>query len=156
MIIDSISNLKNYFYLPRGFQESFAFLKRDNLHLLAEGWHNVDGGCIRAGVSNGPGRERTKARLEAHRNHVDLQLILSGADRMGWKPRGICSMPHGKYDSESDVEFFDDEPEFWFELKADRFVIFFPEDAHMPQVCVGPIHKIVVKLPTDSLAIPTS
>lgn len=63
-------------------------------------------------------------------------------------------MPHGGYDNEKDVEFFDDDPEFWFKLEAGMFAIFFPEDAHMPQICRGPIHKVVVKLPIHALQVP--
>jgi YhcH/YjgK/YiaL family protein len=154
MIIDSILNLGNYLHLEGGFRESFDFLKRKDLQRLPEGWHEVGEGPIRAGVTNGPGRQRRGARLETHRKHVDLQFILSGTDRMGWKPRVSCRMPHGGYDNDKDVEFFDDDPEFWFKLEAGMFAIFFPEDAHMPQICRGPIHKVVVKLPTHALQVP--
>lgn len=154
MIIDSILNLGNYLHLEGGFRESFEFLTSERLNHLPEGWHDVDGVEIRAGISNGPGREKSGARLETHRKHLDLQFILGGTDRMGWKPRSACKVPVGDYDEDRDVEFFEDEPEFWFELGTGMFVIFFPEDAHMPQICDGPIHKVVVKLPVHGVQIP--
>jgi len=147
MIIDSIENLDRYRLWENGFREAVDFLCAKEINTLAQGWHIVSPDGIRASVSAGHGRRRQGSRLETHRTHIDLQLILSGTDRMGWKPRSACRTRHGDYDDNADVEFFDDEPELWFKLQAGMFVIFFPEDAHMPQICGGMIHKVVVKLP---------
>ena len=147
MIIDSIENIERYLPLGNGLREAVDFLRREEIHTLPPGWHEVVPDSMRASVSNGPGRKRRGSRLETHRQHIDLQLILSGTDRMGWKPRSTCRTPPGEYDETADVEFYDDEPDLWFKLQPGMFVIFFPEDAHMPQICTGPIHKVVVKLP---------
>jgi biofilm protein TabA len=147
MIIDTIENFQRYCTGENHFGKAFDFLFRKDISTLPDGWHPVAPGCMRAGISNGPGRERHGANLESHRNHIDLQFILHGVDRMGWKPRASCHLKHGDYDSENDVEFFQEDPDMWLEIQAGMFVIFFPEDAHMPQIGSGRIHKVVVKIP---------
>jgi YhcH/YjgK/YiaL family protein len=65
---------------------------------------------------------------------------------MGWKPKLLCKQPTQEYDQKSDVQFFADKPDAWFTTKNGAFAIFFPEDAHMPLISPGQIHKIVVKV----------
>ena len=154
MIIDSIENFDRYRLWEDGFRESVDFLSGREIHTLPQGWHDVSSDSIRASISKGQGRRRRCARLETHRKHIDLQFILSGTDRIGWKPRSACRKRHGEYDDNADVEFFDDEPDLWFKLQSGMFVIFFPEDAHMPQICTGLIHKVVVKLPIRGIRSP--
>jgi len=147
MIIDSIENIERYLPLKIGLREAVDFLRCQEIDTLHQGWHEVVPDSMRASVSNGPGRKRHDSRLETHRKHIDLQLILNGSDRIGWKPRSSCLTKIGEYDDSADVEFYDDDPDLWFKLQSGMFVIFYPEDAHMPQICNGPIHKVVFKLP---------
>ena len=150
MIIDSIENVEPYRNWSNSFRDGFDFLLRKDIASLAEGWQSVGTGDIRAAFSHTPGRKRRDAKLESHRKHIDIQFILGGTDRMGWRPRTTCHTIHKAYDSATDVEFLEEDPELWFKLKPGMFVIFFPEDAHMPQVCSGMIHKVVVKIPVSS------
>ncbi len=90
-------------------------------------------------------RRRDKAKLETHRRYIDIQLTVTGADDIGWKPAARCSSYDQEYDDEKDVAFFSDEPDVWVTTSPGRFGIFFPEDAHAPLGGTGPIHKIVVK-----------
>lgn len=154
MIIDSIENIDSYRLWGNGFREAVDFLCDKEINALAQGWHTVSPDGIRAAVSDGHGRRRQGSRLETHRKHIDMQLILGGTDRIGWKPGSACRTRHGDYDENADVEFFDEEPDLWFKLRAGMFVIFFPEDAHMPQICSGIIHKVVVKLPIPEVLKP--
>jgi YhcH/YjgK/YiaL family protein len=65
---------------------------------------------------------------------------------MGWKPASACSQPTREYDQKADIQFFADEPDAWLATESGAFAIFFPEDAHMPLISQGQIHKVVVKV----------
>jgi beta-galactosidase beta subunit len=43
-------------------------------------------------------------------------------------------------------QFFTDPPEAWLPVHNGTFAIFFPEDAHLPLISPGQIHKVVVKV----------
>ncbi len=140
-----MDNWERYAALHPGFPAAFEFLKRRDLADLSAGRHPLDGERLYALVVQEDGRGRDKAKLEIHRRYIDIQLTVTGADDIGWKPTAICSGYDQEYDDEKDVAFFSDEPDVWVTTSPGRFGIFFPEDAHAPLGGTGPIHKIVVK-----------
>ncbi|MBU1001406.1 MAG: YhcH/YjgK/YiaL family protein [Proteobacteria bacterium] len=149
MILDVLENLPQYFSLSEGFEKTAKFLASQDLDIIAAGRHEIDGESAFAMVSRNTGRPRDGARLEAHRQYIDIQIVLAGHDNIGWKPVSQCSQPDGQYIEERDVRFYLDEPEIWLPLTPGRFAIFFPEDAHLPSVSSGPLDKLVVKVAVD-------
>lgn len=149
MILDILENAHQYQSLNTRFENAIDFLLRSDLKELAEDTYEIDGKNIYAMVSKDPGRQKEDALLEAHEKYVDIQLVLEGTDTMGWKPKSACVKPTMAYDSEKDVILFDDEPDAWLATSPGAFAIFFPEDAHMPLIAPGQLHKVVVKIAVD-------
>lgn len=145
MIVDVLENARCYLTLNRGFAKAIDFLLRPDLKQLPAGKHEIDGENVYAIVSRNPGRRKEEALLETHEKYIDIQLVLAGTDRMGWKPKSLCKHPSGVYDQKNDVQFFADEPDVWLAAESGMFAIFFPDDAHMPQISEGLLHRIVVK-----------
>lgn len=146
MILDIVENLPQYLPLAKGLEKAFEFLACQNLERLAVGRHEIDAERVYAMVFKNVGRSREGARLEAHRKYIDIQVVLNGLDNIGWRSIAQCSEPAGDYVEERDVRFYADEPDVWLSVKSGSFVIFFPEDAHMPTISSEAIHKIVVKV----------
>jgi biofilm protein TabA len=146
MILDILENAHRYLPMNKGFTKAIEFLLRPDLKELAVGKYDIDGERVYAVVSNDPGRRKEAALLETHEKYIDIQLVLAGTDEMGWKPKSLCNRPSGEYDPKSDVQFFADEPDTWLSTKNGMFAIFFPEDAHMPLISSGQLHKVVVKI----------
>ena len=146
MILDALKNARLYLALNKGFAGAMEFLLRPDLKELPIGKYEIDGDRVYAMVSKDPGRRREEALLEAHERYIDIQLVLAGTDDMGWKPKSLCRQPSGAYDREGDIRFFVDEPDAWLSVRSGAFVIFYPEDAHMPLISSGQLHKIVVKV----------
>jgi len=151
MILDILENADRYLIMHKGFAKAIEFLLRPDLKELPVGRYEIDGDRVYAMVSHGPGRRKEDALLETHEKYIDVQLVLAGTDTMGWKPKSSCKQPSGEYDHKSDVQFFADEPDVWLSIESGAFAIFFPEDAHMPLISSGQIHKVVVKI----AAVPT-
>lgn len=149
MILDTLENAHRYLPLNKGFQKAIEFLMRLDLKDLPVDTYEIDGGRVYAMVSKDPGRRKEDALLEIHKKYIDIQLVLAGTDEMGWKPILSCKHPRGEYKKESDVLFYEDEPETWLPIESGFFVIFFPEDAHMPMISSGQLHKVVVKVAVD-------
>jgi biofilm protein TabA len=146
MILDVLENAHRYLILNKGFAKAFEFLSRLDLKELPVDKYEIDGNLIYALVAIDPGREKEDAQLETHEKYIDIQLILEGIDKMGWRPKASCKLPSGEYDQEMDLQFFADEPEAWLSTRSGAFAIFFPEDAHMPLISSGELHKVVVKI----------
>lgn len=102
-------------------------------------------------VAREPGRKKEDALLETHDKYTDIQLVLAGTDTMGWKPKVLCKQPYGEYDQETDLHSFVDKPDAWLTTKPGTFAVFFPEDAHLPLISIGQLHKVVVKVKLDAI-----
>ena len=146
MILDVLENAHRYLALHNGFAKAFEFLMLSDLKELPVDKYEIDGERVYGIVSKDPGRKKEDALLETHEKYIDIQLVLAGTDDMGWKPKSSCKHPSAEYDQKTDIQFFTDEPDAWLSTESGAFAIFFPEDAHMPLISLGQIHKVVVKV----------
>lgn len=146
MILDVLDNCDAYAALNPHFATAFAFLRRPDLAELAEGRHEVDGDNVYAVVAKGIGRKPEDALIETHDNYIDIQFVLKGTDRMGWKPRKDLGSETEASDPRNDVAFYEDTPTVWTEVTPGMFAIYFPDDAHMPMISDGDLHKVIMKV----------
>ena len=149
MIVDKLHNAESYYDMHPAFEKAFAFLRQDGLAELPVDRYEIDGDRLFCMISKGPGRSRSEAKLEAHREYVDIQYVITGMDEMGFKPTVDCKLIDASYDADKDIEFFKDQPDSWTSVLAGSFVIFFPQDAHAPLVSSGEIHKAVLKVAVE-------
>ena len=92
---------------------------------------------------------REKATLEAHRRFIDIQVPLKRTESMGWVP--VCSLKHPResYNADSDIAFFGDSAHSIVHVKVGQLAIFFPEDAHAPNIGLGNHRKLIIKVPVE-------
>lgn len=146
MILDTIQQSARYLTLNPGFAAAFAFLRRPDLMELPVGRYEIDGDRVYALVQRQPGRSRESGKLEAHQAYIDIQVVLGGVDTMGWRSTPTCVEVTLPYTVDKDVMLFTDQPTAWTAVGPGEFAIFFPEDAHLPLISDGELHKVVVKV----------
>ena len=144
MILDNLDESHRYVSLHPLFADAFAYLARADLRAMPAGRHDVDGRMY-VKIDDVEGRGREGARLEAHREYIDIQFTISGDEEIGWKALAGCGP--APFDTAADVGFFDDRAESWFAVRPGQFTIFFPGDAHAPLAGHGPVKKAIVKVP---------
>jgi YhcH/YjgK/YiaL family protein len=149
MILDELKSTDRYLSLNNHFASAFDFLLSTDLKELPVGRFEIDGDQVYAMVQNVQGRSREESTLESHKRYIDIQLVLDGSEGMGWKSLSSCEQLVVEYNDDKDVQRFSDEPDTILKLKAGQYAIFFPEDAHMPLLGSGEIHKVVIKVATD-------
>ncbi|MDX8386828.1 MAG: YhcH/YjgK/YiaL family protein [Gallionella sp.] len=150
MIFSSISQSSRYAALHPLFQRAFDYIRDTDLYNLAPGRYNIVGDELIAIVEHVEGRTREMARLECHRQYIDIQLVLDGDETMGWKPLADCHNPVGEFSVEKDIQFFIDASASWVPVPPDHFCIFFPEDAHAPLVGSGQVRKVIFKVAVEA------
>ena len=146
MILSALSQTSRYAALHPLFQQAFDYMRDTDLNALAPGRYPIVGDELFAIVEQAPGKTKEMAKLEAHRKYIDIQLVLDGDERMGWKPLADCLNPVSEHSEEKDIRFFHDAPASWIAVPPDHFCIFFPEDAHAPLVGEGQIRKVIFKV----------
>ncbi len=92
---------------------------------------------------------REKAALEAHRRYIDIHVPIKTTETIGWAPVGSLQHPRGEYDADRDVIFFGDAAHSLLHVKVGQLAIFFPDDAHAPNIGLGTHRKICIKIPVD-------
>jgi biofilm protein TabA len=146
MILDRLDKADRYRALHLDFAPAIAFLRRQPLARLPLGRIEIAGASVYAMVSKGPARKAEGARLEAHRKYIDIHYLIAGVEQQGWRSLARCQQREVEYDTEKDVALFRDAPDTYVTVHPGEFVIFFPDDAHAPQIGAGELHKIVIKV----------
>lgn len=131
------------------FEVAFAFLRREDLREMPEGWYELGEG-VRASVQRYESMEAETLRFETHEKFYDVQYVVEGREFIGvCSRRGLVAL--GEYDEKNDITFYE-EPKLSGRvlLEAGDYVVLGPEDAHKPRCVAGEdmsIVKIVVKVP---------
>lgn len=146
MIIDKIENSNLYKNLGERINKAFDYIKNTDLKNLASGKYEIDGENIFALISEYQTKPEPEGKLEAHRKYIDVQYVIEGEELMGYVPLGKYEILE-PYKEENDIIFFKGDKSFT-KVTAGMFAIFFPEDVHMPGICVESktrVKKLVIK-----------
>jgi len=148
MVIDKLSELLKYVHLHPRFELAMDYIVTTNLMSLEQGTVIIDGENIKAIVMEGHcvAEQESLAGFECHNTFIDIQIVLQGMEKVGWKARTNCEVPKGAYSEENDVLLFADAPTLYFQLHSGMFSIYFPNDVHAPMIGDGAIKKVVVKV----------
>ncbi len=146
MILDSLKSFEKYQALQEGFDKVYQFIRKNNLHTLEEGKHEIDEGKIWCTIQSGELKGYDEAKLEVHDSYIDIHVLLEGTETIGIRDRACCKTENSKYDEVNDIAFTDDEPENYVILGPDNIAIVFPADAHAPLLGSGQYKKAVFKV----------
>jgi YhcH/YjgK/YiaL family protein len=129
--------------------KAFAYLKETDLANLKPGKYLIDGEEVFATVAEAKSKEFDVSEWESHRKYIDIQLVITGKEKIGVTPLSQMSIKK-PYDDARDVAFYTGEGKY-FVAEPGTFFIFFPEDAHRPNIKVDGFDtdkKVVVKVST--------
>lgn len=127
--------------------EAFTFLSTHNLDSLPKGKYPIDGDNVTASVTEDPSKDFEKTNWESHRKFIDIQCIISGEEKMGVYPVAEAQVTK-EYDEKKDVANYTAPGKFYVG-RPGTFFIFFPSDAHRPNITPGGnklVKKIVIKV----------
>ena len=147
MILDTLQNHALYTTVHPLFREAFHYLERTDFNALADGKHIIDEDNLFALISSYDTKPEAGARAESHRKYIDIQVLLSGSEKIGHTPLNGQS-PVVEYDEAKEIMFYDT-PCSFFTMKPGMFVVFFPEDVHLPGIeanGTGKVRKVVMKV----------
>lgn len=157
--------------MSRWLDRAVEFLRLTDLSSLPDGRTEIESDRLYALCRSYATRPAAQCRWEAHRRYGDVQIVVAGAERIGWSPLSnmVTMTP---YDAERDVEFFEltsadsgggshdrasVAPEQglrarmpqWLTMTPGLAAVFFPHDAHQPEIIAlkepSPVHKVVIK-----------
>ena len=147
MIINKLSNAEQYYSVSKRIEIALKYLKNTDLAKLEPGKYEIDGKNVLAVVSEYETKDIEKGKWEAHKNHIDIQFVVSGREKIGYTHINEMK-PDSEYNEVKDVIFLKGEGDMLL-VNEGTFAIFAPEDAHMPGINVEDsqhVKKVVVKI----------
>lgn len=145
MIVDSIKHIRDYEGLLPGIGAGMDFVEASPE--LELGRYEFDGGYLM--VQEGTTAPIAEGTFEAHRNYIDVQILLEGGEEVAWAERDDLEVVI-PYDPAKDAERLDGPREHSMLVEKGMFWAALPHDAHRPCAHTEHAHdyrKIVMKLP---------
>jgi biofilm protein TabA len=149
MVIDNLKNASFYFGLGKHVEKAFRFLQTADFAGMESGKYEIDGKDVYAVVKKA---HETKpldvCQWEAHQKHLDIHVLFEGTENMAYANIAALEVT-GDYDAAEDIYWLKGKGGDVFSAKPGMFVIFTPEDAHMPDLAGGApklVDKVVIKV----------
>jgi len=146
MILGNLEDSRIYEDAHPLFKKAFEFLRSTDLTALPAGRIELEGTSIVVNVNEVKGKTPEEAKMETHRNYIDIQVPVSASETMGWKSADCLRKPLDTYNAEKDITFYADKTDNLFVVKPFEFAVFYPEDGHQPGIGQGEWRKIIVKV----------
>lgn len=149
MVLDRLASASLYTGLGPRIAQAFHFLQHTSLLQLSVGKHSIDGENLFVLMQHYLTKPVAEGRWEAHRKYLDLHLVISGAERVGFAH--LDRLTAGPYEEDKDVVRLTGTGDF-VTVATGSFVLLWPRDAHMPAVAVNvpaPVTKAVMKIRID-------
>ncbi len=147
MIVDKIENAHQYQGIHPGIDKALAYIKRTNFSDLPMGKHEIEGDALFVILKEYETKQIDGNLLESHLKYIDVQYIVEGVEQMGVTMR-TDQEPQKAYNVEDDYMLFD-EPYDIITVNSGMFVVFFPDDIHMPDITTAEplrVKKAVIKV----------
>lgn len=146
MILDTLKNSDKYCSVHPRFKKAFDYLKNTDLVALPAGKIELEGADLVINVVDITAKPEADAKMESHKEYIDIQVPVGKAETMGWIALDACKNETMAYDSDKDLMFFADKATSFLNVQPYEFIVFFPEDAHQPGIGNGTYRKIIVKV----------
>lgn len=132
MIIDSLTQADKYISLHKDFKLVFDYLKENDISEMACGSYKLRGDEVFFNLQEY--ETKSVQKIEAHKKYIDIQVVAVGEEYMGYTNIENTTVSE-EYDEKRDVMFLNGSVD---KVKADNktFLIFYPEDAHMPALSI--------------------
>ena len=147
MIMDKLSNLKLY-QNCRNLKEAAEYLQTHDLKDLPDGRTTISGEDLYVNVSSYTSKAPETVKAEAHNRYIDIQVMLSGKEIMGYAPRSTMDAPIEER-PDSDLFFYAQKDMTPLLVREGMFTVFYPDDAHAPCMAAGEpeaVRKAVLKV----------
>lgn len=131
MIFDTVKNMKLYSKIMpeletiQKFVLDFAAGKKENRR------YDLDGDKLFVTPSVYFPKEHKGAEYESHIKYADVQVMIKGEEYIGVAPLESCEVTK-PFEDGGDIAFYTGEKGSLCRLSEGSFMVFYPQDAHMP------------------------
>ncbi|MBI4827189.1 MAG: YhcH/YjgK/YiaL family protein [Nitrospirae bacterium] len=149
MIFDKIPNFIKYQCVHNHFIDILKFLDAEPIADRPDGRYEINHQGSYVAIESYQTKDTPDCFIECHRKYIDVQIMIDGVEGMGVCRKSECDEP-SPYDEEKDLQKLKGDADM-LTFRAGSFMVFFPDDAHMPKIKYGDssgmVRKAVFKVP---------
>lgn len=144
MIFDTLKNIETYYdVMPelktvKEFYDSFRKGEKPENSYILDG---KDGSDFKVSISSYTTKPVEGAEYESHRKYIDVQIVASGREYIGWAPLEKCNVTKD-FEENGDIAFYTSDAGSKCLVEEDSFMVLYPQDAHMPNLQVKEDEKV--------------
>lgn len=149
MIIDVLGNAPLYEPMHPLFKAAFDYIRNTDLLATPCGKTELMGTQLIAIIQTYDTVAAEQEQMEAHRQYIDIQYIISGCEKVGHSLLTKEHVPSREYNAQEDYLLVPNTPDFYSVFPQGNFMIFYPHDLHMPCIQVegsNNVKKLVLKV----------
>lgn len=135
MIFGNVKNLEEFSYLEEGLKECFAYAKENDLAGFEKGSHTIDGDRFFVNIVEYETTERENRFWEAHREYLDVHLMLKGEEQIDLN--FIGNMEQKEFVAKDDFLPLEGKANSHVVLGEGDFLVCYPNDGHMTAIKTG-------------------
>ncbi len=139
-----------YYKNPERWNKAFAFLKMHNLSSIRPKRYDLQNDSLFVLVNEYTTHPAEESNYEAHKKYIDIQYVVQGEELIGIAPINAITDTVQEYDADEDIGFYKVSSDMKHVANSESFFIFFPADAHKPNLNPGDsaseIRKVIVKV----------
>ena len=147
MIYDHIKNISLYKGLSPALDAGLDFIGKAS-KTIPNGTSFIEHD-VKVIVSEYATKVKNENGFEAHRKYIDIQFPIEGLETVKCCPIDFLEVST-VYNEENDYILFSDKDGSMLTIGNGYFIVLFPDDGHMPQLCVDKpefFKKITLKVP---------
>jgi YhcH/YjgK/YiaL family protein len=151
MIIDQLSELSRYVTVLPGLEKVVEIVKSGVLDSIELGQYKTEDSRVRYNVFTYETKNDFSNEYEIHRKEADVQILLSGKEKMDVSPRTPL-VETQVYNEAKDVSFATGHSLATYHATSDTFAIYLPGEPHAPNLTdktPSTIKKVVFKVLVD-------
>lgn len=152
MIVGQIEDFKKNDFASKNIQTALLYIESHDLLALPEGKVAIDGDNVILNRQSYIGKEEKDAKIEGHKNYLDLQLVLKGEERFGYVDKRRSEIKATTpYDYAKDRTDYEGNVDGYIVLHPGQFALVYPNDLHQACLKVNDdmIEKAVFKIKID-------
>ncbi|MBR5158421.1 MAG: YhcH/YjgK/YiaL family protein [Bacteroidaceae bacterium] len=146
MILDTLDRLGSYGNISPLMDKVLDFFRKTDLSTLKPGRIELQGDDLFVNVNRQDAQTRQEARIEAHKEYIDIQVPISCDEEMGFISAPFMPAPSEPYSADRDVAFFPGQCDTYLNVRRGMFTVFFPGEGHAPAITKDGILKLIVKI----------
>ena len=144
MVIDNLTNIRDYESLHPLFGKAFDYIEQTDLGSLEPGKIVLVENELIVNVMQVHAKTKEEAKLETHEEYIDIQVPISDVEVMGYTRR--ADLPEAEYDAAIDMTLYEGAATDYVTVKPGMFTFFFPGDGHAPGITPVGLKKIIIKV----------